>query len=68
MSGILAVIGLASKDTTTHHPRPPASHGAFVPFTIALAGDLGSTRMDNFGLAFLHGPQRKTMFYRGTAN
>ena len=61
--GILAVIGLSARDTTTHHHHPSASHGAFIPLTIALAGDFGSIRMDDFGFTLLHGSQGETMFH-----
>lgn len=56
-------IGLAAKGHDTSSSPPTASNGAFVPFTVTLAGDFGSICMDELGLALLHGSQRQTMFY-----
>ena len=59
------MIGLRAKgrDTPTHPSRPSASHGALLPFTVTLAGDCDSIRMDDFGPTLLHGSQRQTMFH-----
>ena len=62
----LGVRGHDSSSSPLTHP--PASHGAPVSFTVTLAGDLGSIRMDDFGNTLLHGPERQTVLYRGTAN
>ena len=61
--GLLWLIGLVAKGHDTSSSPPTASNGAFVPFTVTLAGDFGSIRMDELGLALLHGSQRHAMFH-----